>query len=226
MKQQRNYIAEILEHAERPALFLSFGKDSVLLLKLAQDAGFNGTIYHLGTELTKFAEDFILSHDLTVFSYSPCDRYLIPSGDGFVLVEEYALNGARIPTVTDVVRGANCCHGEFKGWTTSFRFPHDVALYGYRASDESVIGVLAKEIEAGGCRFVAPLYDLSDADVYAQLAEFNVAYEINPPVEFCANCLDALSDWDKAASLNAFHQRFGGQPTERECSMSQAARAA
>lgn len=208
----RAYIKEVLASAKNPALMLSFGKDSVLLLKYAQDAGFNGTIYHWGNELSDFAEDFILSNDLTVFSYAPVDRYLLPSGDGLALIDEYALNNHRVPTVRDVVKGDKCDHGVLKQTTSAFRFPHSVTLWGYRAVDDvPVIGMtLAKEIEVGGTKFIAPLYEMSDAQVYAELDELGLSYEEDNSVEFCDHCLDVInnSNWDREESLTSFRQRF------------------
>ena len=67
-------VREALERAKNPALWLSFGKDSLFLLRLALDAGFNGPCYHFGDELNALAKQTILDHVLTVFSWPCTDR--------------------------------------------------------------------------------------------------------------------------------------------------------
>lgn len=213
MKQlPRAYISEVLRTAERPAIFISFGKDSLLLNALARSVRPDITAYYFGDELTSFAAQFILDNGLTVFSYPPADRYLVPNGKGIALVDEYALNDARIPVITEIVAGENCSHGVPNARRSEFQFPHDVALWGYKQSETcDAVGIdFPREMVIGGCRFVAPLYELSDSDVIGALDEMNLPYDVEPDeIQFCDSCMNAISSgWDAQLALSSFRTRF------------------
>jgi len=213
LSPQRDYIASVLAQAKSPCVLVSFGKDSQLLLALVREIQPDIPLYFFGDELTKFAEQFIIDHDLTVFNYAPADRYLIPNGDGLALVDECAMGRARIPLLTEVVKGNGCRHGVANARTSQVRWPYDTVLWGYKR-DESMPAVgqtFGKEIPFGDFRLVAPLYELTDADVYEALETLGLDYDPEPDeVEFCDECLNAVinSDWDKDAALSGFRARF------------------
>lgn len=195
--------------AKNPAIFCSFGKDSLLVLRLALEAGFSGPIYHLGTELSAFAQQEILDRDLTVFAWPPADRYLVPDGEGLAQVDEFVVGSVRLPTISPVTRGEKCDHGEYPRFTRPFNFPHDMALTGYKKADRnSVIGtVFAREVNIGPTRLVNLLYDWTDEQVIDALG-------FTPPeenaVEYCNECLAIIhsSGWDRDAALASFRRRF------------------
>lgn len=207
------YISHVLEAAKRPALFLSFGKDSLLLYHLAREVNLGITTYYFGDELSAFAEQFIIRNELSVFSYAPADRYLVPNGEGLALIDEYALNNTRIPVITPIVSGDNCRHGISQVRTPAFRFPHDKVLWGLKRGEtcEAVGVTFEKEIDLGSLTVYAPLYEMTDADVYQALETLEIPYsnERNE-IEFCDDCLNAVinSDWDKSAALAGFRRRF------------------
>lgn len=213
MELPRTYISDVLANAKSPALLLSFGKDSLLLQHLAREICPNITLYTFGDSLSAFAEQFIIKNDLTVFRYAPADRYLVPNGEGLALVDEFALNGTRIPLVHPIVKGDDCRHGVSEKRTPQFRFSHDVTLWGYRATDwcDAVGTTFDKEIQLGGSRFYAPLYDFTDVDVFEALETLEIEYADEPnELEFCEDCLNAVnsSDWDRDAALAGFRHRF------------------
>jgi len=201
---------EIFEHATNPALWLSFGKDSLLLLQFALEAGFIGPCYFFGDELSDFARQVISDHSLTVYSWPSADRYLIPDGEGLTQIDEYVIGKARVPLISSVVAGERCAHGEYRRFTRRFDYKHDITLTGYKKSDVSgVIGMtFPRELDIGVTRIINPLYDLTDEEVIAQLG---FTPPDNSPVEYCDKCLATIqsSDWDREAALAGFRQRFG-----------------
>jgi len=211
-----NIVADIrptLATAQRPALWLSFGPDSMLLLDYARQAGFNGAIYHFGDDLSKLAQQVIIDDNLTVYGCAPIDSYLIPNGDGLALVDEYPLGDTRVPMVSPIVKGDSCRHGALTRRTRHFPYPHDITLWGYRHDDwcEAVGETFTREINLGVTWLVAPLYELTDSDVYAACDAIGIAYDDDTnDVAMCDECLNAIinSDWDRQASLNGFRERF------------------
>ncbi len=210
----RNEVQEILSAAKNPALFLSFGKDSLLLQHLAREVCPNITLYTFNDSLSSFAEQFIIEQDLTVFRYAPADRYLVPNGEGLALVEEFALNDTRIPLVHPIVKGDNCRHGRYQKSTPQFRFGHDLVLWGYKRGEScDAVGVdFPQEMVIGNSKFYAPLYHFTDFDVYEALEALEIVYvDEDSDEEFCDDCLNAVisSEWDRGAALHNFKSRFG-----------------
>lgn len=202
-------VRKILENAEHPTVWLSFGKDSLLVLRMALEAGFDGPCYFFGDQLSDLAQQTILEHDLTVYSWPASDRYLIPDGDSLAQVDEYQIGVKRIPFISPVVTGEHCDHGEYQRFSRSFAYPHDVTLTGYKRSDwnEAVGVTFPQEINIGVTRLVHPLYDWTDGQVIEALG-------FTPPeentVEYCNECLAMIesSDWDRDAALVNFRRRF------------------
>ena len=213
IEETRQQIRNILAEAKAPALFCSFGKDSLLLLHLAREAGFTGAIYYFGEELTETGKKMVIEDDLTVFSWPASDRYLIPNGNELALVDEYLVGTTLVPSISRVVKGNDCSHGEFQQFLKPFHYPHDITLTGYKQGETcEAIGIsFDREIDIGTTKLVAPLFDWTDDDVFAALETLG----IEPPpsdneVEFCDECLNliSISDWDRDAALAGFRSRF------------------
>ena len=204
---------QAIQEAKRPALLLSFGKDSLLLHCLAKQVRSDIALYYFGDTLSEFATQMIIDNDLTVFNYAPVDRYVVPNGEGVALVDEYILNGTRVPFVSPIVKGDGCTHTLSLTRTPAFRYPHDLTLWGYRKLDwqDAVNTVFPCENIVGGSRFIAPLYEMTDADVFEALETLEIPYgDERNEIEWCDECLTAVigDDWDRAASLSAFRNRF------------------
>jgi hypothetical protein len=199
---------KLLARARNPALWLSFGKDSLLVLKLALDAGFTGPCYYFGDELSDFAQQVIINHALTVYSWPATNRYLVPSGDKWAQVDEFLVGNALVPALSPVVQGDDCTHLQFHNrFTKQIHYPHDVTLTGYKRSDiNEAVGVnFPREINLGFTRLVHPLYDWSDDEVLTRLG-------YTPPEEnsvaYCDRCLAAIESLDRDAALASFRRRF------------------
>lgn len=213
MEAIRRQLAETLSRATNPALLLSFGKDSLLLLRLARGVGFRGPCYYFGDDLSALAASIVVDNDLTVYSWPATNRYVIPDGDRFAQVDEYLMGNVLLPTVSPIVAGTNCDNHKIpQRFTSPFYFPHDVTLWGYRKSDscEAIRTTFAREFSIGPTTLNAPLYDLSGNDVYAACETLGIEYEDSNEVQFCDACLNAIlnDDWNKSAALAGFHERF------------------
>lgn len=210
----RRNITEALNGAQHPAVLCSFGSDSTLLLHYARQARRDIPAYYFGDSLPEPAQRLVIDDDLTILSYAPADRYLVPQGDGLALIEEYDFNSQRVPVVSPVVKGPReTCTAESSGQRTpSFCFPHDVVLWGYRATDsnELITTTFARETTLGHTRFIAPLYDLTVDQVLNALDALGLDYVTDDAAEFCGECLNAVlnGNWDRDAALAGFRSRF------------------
>jgi hypothetical protein len=208
---QQNII-DALNSAQRPALLCSFGSDSTLLLHFARQAKRDIPVYFFGGSLPELAQQLVINDDLTVLSYAPADRYLVPQGDGMVLVEEYDINGQRVPMVSPVKVSRETCTAESSwGRTPSFHFPHDIVLWGYKRTDRHPLipATFEREIQLGHTKFVAPLYDLTDEQISDALTALGLDYVREDAAEFCDECLSAIvAHWDRDAALAGFRSRF------------------
>jgi hypothetical protein len=310
-------ITEALAPAQSPAVLCSFGSDSTLLLHFARQVRPDIAVYYFGDTLPELARQMVLRNDLTIYSYAPADRYLVPVGERVVLVDEYAVNGVRVPMVSKVKTNAktnmqqdgmqrtarepnneilsqaprgvharstsscnagatsegqcarqgeglsetratgtssmrsvrddgesgnaphrlrlstnsgldvpsmsperaqvtnveNCTgHAKVQPRTTSFYFPHDTVLWGYRREDciELINATFAREVQINHTKFIAPLYDLTTDQVLNALDALGLDYVTDDAVEFCDECLNMIinSNWDRDAALAGFRSRF------------------
>jgi hypothetical protein len=210
----RHNIEAALKDTRHPAILCSFGSDSTLLLYFARQARRDIPVYFFGDDLPELAQQLVLRDDLTIYSYAPADRYLVPQGEGLALVEEYAVNGQRVPMVSKVRSGTRetCAAESSPLRTPSFYFPHDVVLWGYRSTDhnELIDATFEREVQIGHTKFIAPLYDLTTDQVLNALDALGLDYVEDDDVEFCDECLNAVlnSDWDAQAALAGFRSRF------------------
>ena|ERR1043165_4304398 len=206
----------LLNSARNPALLCSFGSDSTLLLHFARQVRRDIPVYYFGDDLPEFAQQLVINDDLTVFSYAPADRYLVPHDEELALIDEYDINGQRVPMVSKVKVSRGTCAVESdernRQRTPSFYFPHDLVLWGYKLSDhvELIDTTFEREIQIGHTRFVAPLYDLTTDQVLNALDALGLGYVTSDDAEICDECLNAIvnSDWDRDAALAGFRSRF------------------
>jgi 3'-phosphoadenosine 5'-phosphosulfate sulfotransferase (PAPS reductase)/FAD synthetase len=186
MERARQIIKEALSRAEHPAVLSSFGKDSVLLLKLVHEVRPDAEVIWFRSGLTpeqgRFAKAQILAQDLSVWSWLPSDAYVLPNGEGLTLVREQAFGPHRLPVLMDVEDGERCVF-DFPKERTLELYPHfDVLLMGYKDSDShEVLGgsgfCPADGWPLGEAKVYAPLRHMTDTDVWAAIKSLGVAYD-------------------------------------------------
>lgn len=195
MGQAENVIKEMFGKARNPALWLSFGKDSLLLLHLVRELGYHPTLIWYRDWIPPQAARVIKEWDLTVFSYAPACRYKV----GESVVSEYSVGPARFPVIADVSADG---HSVGQMVTPYFHYDYDYTLFGYKAADTHplITTTFAREIQLGPTRVIAPLYDMTDDDVLDAIATRAIPYEpYNDDVLDCDLPVVALPD---------FRQRF------------------
>lgn len=220
---------EILEQAKTPIVLCSFGKDSLLLLAMAREIIQDIPVlwFHHGRR-DAFAEKIIADWNLTVFDYAPADVSIVPNGDEFSLISDYAFgSGAVLPVLEDIEPGEQCCGLLDKQRLINFGFGWDLSLCGWRTADHHpVYGTNQPWIPEHGAPWgntwlMAPIRDMSDAEVYTELDRRGIP---RPPEDMgrslCTRCLKGATfcpvekteipkfDWQPQASLAAFRQRF------------------
>lgn len=212
IKETRNYIREALANANSPALLCSFGKESLVLLKLAREVRPDISILWFGDSLSTFGESVIRENDLQVFSYPPADRYLVPNGDGYSLIDEYSFGQTRVPLISDLVASDQC---EIETLSTLrkpfFGYGADVTLWGFRQEDRHslVDTVFPRQFQLGQTMMVAPLYDWSESDIFAAIEELRIPYEPETNhIGVCSECLEQITATVGEDSLTAFQERF------------------
>lgn len=207
-------IPQLLE-AKMPAVLFSGGKDSLLLLDEVRRIRPDTTIMHFYDRLSPQVEDAIKRWDLEVLLWRPSTTYLIPWGSDLALVSEYSFGDARLPVLRDVVSGEDCqLENRRKDTTECFDNPFDVIYWGMKKDDElhPVMPThFESELRLGTSRLIAPLHDLTDADVLDEIQKRGLPYEpFADVVTACSKCLELLmNDWDGRGALNYFATRFG-----------------
>ncbi len=189
-------IQEVLSQAKNPCVLVSFGKDSLVLLRTILDMGYQPDILWFRDHLNPFAEKIIREWDLAVKGYAPSLRYRVEN----TVISEYAIGDKRIPVLQDI-----SADGKPVGMSTmpQFAYPWDKTLWGYKATDhhDVVEKVFEPEIEYGSTDLIAPMYDMTDADVFNLIDEMNIPYE-----PFCD---DALPNNLPIMPRGIFRERFG-----------------
>lgn len=213
----QEYIRCQLGESRHPVLLSSFGKDSVLLLHLTIPIK-NVPVVWFRNKLNVYAEKVIKDLNLTVYTYPPIDQYLLPNETGYTLVSEYSVGEARLPMLTDIVEG----EGELElnpHRMGIFQYPWNLSLYGMKRCDSHpIIGrPLDQVMTLGPTRLVAPLYGLTDEQVFEMLDSLGV----EPPKEDGDMHVNASTlaeirslEWDREAALTTFRQRYGFKETQ------------
>lgn len=209
---------QLLTTATAPAVLLSFGKDSLLLMALARQirTDIPALWFRDGTTDQAFAESVIMDWGLTVYSWAPANLYTVMDSGRTALVSEYSINGTLLPLVTDVRGGGDVCLPRtFTQRTPALYLPFDLLLTGYKDCDTHWLTegqlLYPEGLVVGGARLVAPLRELTDEQVFAGLEQAGLAYR--PGADELAVCNDCLAGralhWDRPLDLTAFKMRTG-----------------
>lgn len=192
----------ILGRAEHSAILCSWGRDSSLLLHCAREINPAIAIYYLGDTLPAEAARLVVDEGVAIYSFAPKSAYI----DRETLIENFSFNGVAVPMLSSVVKSDHCTHDHLnQAACVNFFFPHDVVLWGYRHSDEHPLlpGVkFEPEIQIGHTRFIAPLYDLSDAEVATEINRLSLSYVEDKPIEICDSCLQALAGFQERSTID------------------------
>jgi hypothetical protein len=247
MQKVLETITAALAGAERPAILTSFGKESVLLTQLVLDAGARPDLIFFRRdkrrEQLEFAFSEIARLGLDVYDWAPADRYFLPRGTNAVaLVDEYAYLDLTLPVLRDIEHDqtAQCVFDLDKTRTTAFIGPWDTIFLGTRGIDTHEIipePRLVHILNGRDVSLVAPLYHLSEEDVWREIRARRIAYDVarydesgaDPDtLHMCVGCLKKpdspgvvekvpchkiggeidLFEWDRAQAHAAFLQRF------------------
>jgi 3'-phosphoadenosine 5'-phosphosulfate sulfotransferase (PAPS reductase)/FAD synthetase len=229
--QQR--IREALSEASHPVLMWSSGKDSQLLLQLAReikDIPLLWFRHDLLPTQKEFAEKVIMDLNLTVFSYPPMQTFYLPG----TFISDQSINGYAFPILVDQVDSNRCALELDQARMPYFPFEWDVILTGWKACDSHPLipHMNMEGLKLGNTTFRAPLFDLTDEDVWALTRELNVPVNekryagddlYNPDViHCCVNCLRggettycpreqariSAHQWDDKAEEAKFRARF------------------
>lgn len=219
---------------QRPVLFWSSGLDSTLLLMLLKEANISFDIVQIRDFWTKTqlkrADKLITKWNLKIFSYPPANVSFIGKGSEISTVWEYAVKGARIPLIRDVIEGDTCI-ADLEGMR-AYHPPMDWDTYivGSRGDDEhyAMDAVIpAKEWMVGESKFIAPLFDKSREWVKEQLIIRGIdASEVSEEedtgnISLCTKCLNGVEvfcpldkkvippvQWDAETNLRLFQESY------------------
>lgn len=239
LEQLKNKLSD-LEGSDL-CLLLSGGKDSRLLLEAMISLKMSFSVLRFDDGWTReqrsVVDELIKRYGLRVYSYPPTYSIMVGRGDGeLAVISGYAFDRETLPFIRDIVDGERCgldvafspiaprpaplvfdtyIVGTKKGETHFAVAPHE-----FLQADEWV---------TGGSRFITPLYDFSDADVIAALAELGVDWQEpsdeknSGNVVACTSCFHGVADvycpktggtakpldWDPQGNLLAWRQQMG-----------------
>lgn len=239
IEKVRQNIREGLDEAKNPVMMCSFGKDSMLLLSLIREVKDIPLIWFqddMTFEEKRFAKKIIAAWDLTVYSYLAAHKYFVPNGDDLTLVSEYAVNGFALPLLTNIEHSDKCGLLLSQKRTPQARWNFDVTFTGWKKADSHPLlpNVNLDNLDYAGTKFVSPLKDLSDDEVFEMLAmkgipsdEQRYAGGVNSDVLYaCTRCLQGsgvtcwcpdekrfipMVEWDRTLMATTFNERFNPQ---------------
>lgn len=168
-----------LDAARNPILCCSFGKDSVLVLHLIRELGYNIPVLIFQDWLTKYQKVFIKEMvekwKLTVFFYQP----LRAEKRGDSLVTYYNVAGRSLPVIQDIVTNGRCGLDLLNFTPLPFNYIWDLTIVGSKNCDEHPL-VSAPDFEAFNSdshKMIMPLADWSHDEVWDYIIDNNVPYD-------------------------------------------------
>lgn len=185
IEKLRERVREALQGARAPVVMCSFGKDSLLLLKLALEVKPDVPALWFHHDLLpsqeEFAERIILDWGLPVFSYPPAQRFVLPAGEGMTLVSDYSVGPFAWPVLMDAVHSDRCALKLDQQTMAFFPYDWDVTLTGWKECDSHPLvpagSIHLEGLRVGGTTFRAPLRDLADDDVWSLIRELNIPFD-------------------------------------------------
>jgi 3'-phosphoadenosine 5'-phosphosulfate sulfotransferase (PAPS reductase)/FAD synthetase len=210
-------------------VFCSFGKDSLLVLALVRELRADVPVIWFRTGFDEtFAKRMIREWNLTAYSPSPADVYLLAQSNNVSMVHEYAFGGMRLPVITDLAPGETCSLTRFSRRTPEMVYPFDVVFVGYKDCDTHWLKGDAPMFDGSQrldrAKLIAPIRHMTDAQVRNALYDLNIPL---PPEQdelpLCTRCMTATENevycpelqrfiprtqWEADKSLTAFKQRF------------------
>lgn len=172
-----------VENANKTVLLWSGGKDSNLILEIIR-------LEKLEVQIMQFRPDWrksqkawidqqIIEKDLSVISPMPVDRFVVQTGQNIALVDDYLINGQRLPIIRDAVYSEFSCILEIsKERCAEVPFPYDLVLTGWKKGEtHPILGdfELSQSETVGNAEFYSPLFDLTDEEVFGLCAYLDVA---------------------------------------------------
>lgn len=231
LTQAREIVKTALANSRCPAVLCSFGKDSLLLLHLVREVKESVPVIWFRTGLDEtFAKETIKALNLTAYSYSPADVYLLanPDTDQRSIIHEYSFGRDRLPVTIDLAPGDRCSLTAFPTRTPQLFQPWDVIFVGWKDSDSHWLKGSTPFPEdgfmLGRAQVHAPLRHMSDTQIFAALYDLQIPYRPTADsLPLCVNCMEPGPDevwcperqqyiarhvWESDLSLSAFRKRF------------------
>lgn len=230
MEQAKENIRAALSAAASPAVLCSFGKDSLLVLRLVLEIRPDTPVVWYRTAATNvgFARYITREWNLNVYGYAPADQYLLAQGSEVTLVQEYSVGDERLPVLTDLQDGTKCSLTAFPQRTPQMYLPFDLLLVGYKDCDTHWVKggseLFGDNLILGRAKIVAPIRHMTDDAVRAALLELHIPYEESDDrLPLCTHCMTQNSDevfcpdrghyipreqWDRELALHGFQKRF------------------
>ena len=182
-------ISNVISQAKNPAVMSSFGKDSMVMLHLIRNFGYNlSVIFHrepFFPRKYRFANSVIDDWDLTVRDYPPSHTSLLEKNGIVEVVNSYGVGNRSVLLPTGTCQAEKdevplcALHDLYLKPTGSYSFPWDVVFVGHKSSDvDPVWGAVplnadyANNIDCASAAY--PLRHFTDADIWEYTEKFNL----------------------------------------------------